>query len=213
MKRKLIIVVCFCATLHSYSQKKAVTETGDEVILYDNGTWKYLDEEIRSEERREIPVNTRKFEKSEEANFLLKSKKIDFGFWLNPKKWSFEKGSNNGEAEYELQLRGEDLYAMIISEKIEIPIENLKEIALENAKKVSSDIKVVHEEYRNVNGLRVLFMKMNGTLQGIKFSYYGYYFSGPEGTLQFLTYTSQNLLVNYIDECEELINGLVALEQ
>jgi len=50
---------------------------------------------------------------------------------------------------------------------------------------------------------------MNGTMQGIKVSYYGYYFSNNNGTLQFLTYTSQNLLSDYIDEIEDLLNGFI----
>lgn len=37
------------------AQISAVTETGDEVILYKDGTWKYLNDSII--ENAEIPVN------------------------------------------------------------------------------------------------------------------------------------------------------------
>ena len=60
-----------------------------------------------------------------------------------------------------------------------------------------------------VNGLKILFMQMNGTLKGIKFSYYGYYYSNASGSLQYVAYTSQNLLSKYTKEFEELLNGLV----
>jgi hypothetical protein len=100
---------------------------------------------------------------------------------------------------------------MIITEKVEIPLETLKLIALENGKAAASDLKIVKEEYRTVNGLKVLLLQLNGTMQGIKFSYYGYYFSSPNGTVQFITYTSQKLLDSYEPESEKLLNGFVEI--
>ncbi|WP_299767222.1 hypothetical protein [uncultured Dokdonia sp.] len=160
---------------------------------------------------QETPVNPDPFVKDEDAIFLLKSKTTDVGVWLDPTEWSYQKAKDNPDAEYELQLKGEDLYGMIISETLEIPTENLKEIALENGREVAPDLEVVQEEYRTVNGQKVLFLQLNGTLQGIKFTYYGYYYSSPEGTVQFITYTSQGLLKSYIEDCENILNGLVKL--
>ena len=53
---------------------------------------------------------------------------------------------------------------------------------------------------------------MNGTIKGIHFTYLGYYFSSPKGTVQFLTYTSVNLLEEYRKDLEELLNGFVKTE-
>lgn len=209
--RKLLLLCYFLLLINiAKAQQKAVTETGKEVILFDNGTWKYQDES--DIEEKEIPRNPKKFKKSKDATFLLKSTTFKVGFWLNPKKWSFTKDGSNAEAEYELKLKGEDVYAMILTEKIEIPLETLKIIALENAKSVAPDMKVIKEEYRTVNGIEILLIEMKGTLQGIKIAYYGYYFSNPNGTVQFMTFTSQNLIDGYKAECEELLNGLVELK-
>jgi hypothetical protein len=57
--------------------------------------------------------------------------------------------------------------------------------------------------------LKVLFLQMDGTMYGIKIFYYGYYFSNTEGIIQFVIYTAQNLLKEYQDECDKLLNGLV----
>ena len=209
MKKIILIVCCLLSIISVNAQKKAVTETGDEVILYNDGTWEY--EGDYNFEESEIPTNPINFKKDEASTFLLKSKKLNVGFWLNPKIWKFNKATDNLEAEYEFQLKGEDLYGMLISEKVEIPLETLKTIALENGKESASDLKIVKEEYRNVNGLKVLLLEMNGTMQGIKFSYYGYYFSNDNGTLQFITYTSQNLLDSYREVCDNLLNGLVEI--
>ena len=58
-----------------------------------------------------------------------------------------------------------------------------------------------------MNGLEVIMMKIKGTIQGIKFIYYGYYFSNSEGTYQLLTYTSQNLFSQNENEMLKLLNG------
>lgn len=209
--KKIIFVFAFLGTFTLQAQQKAVTEVGDEVLLFDNGTWRYADNRA-SQTTTTVPTNPERFVKDEDATFLLKSTKVDIGVWLDPTEWSFQKAQDNPEAEYELQLKGEDLYGMIIAEKLEIPIENLKAIALENGRDAAPDLSVIQEEYRIVNGQKVLFLQLNGTLQGIKFTYYGYYYSSPSGTVQFITYTSQGLLNSYIEDCEKILNGFVKVQ-
>lgn len=210
MRRGILFLICLSFAASIYAQRNAVTDNGESVILYDNGTWKFVDEGIDSV--KEIPLNPTKFTKNASATFLLKSSKINLGFWIDAKKWSFKKAENNDDAEYSLQLKNGDLYSMIICEKIEIPVDALKSIALENGRAVAPDLRIVKEEYRMVNGLKVLLMQMDGTMQGVKFSYYGYYFSNSSGTIQYITYTSQNLLAEYKSKCEDLLNGLVLLD-
>ncbi len=209
MKKIILVLISLLAVSLSQAQIKAITETGEEVILYNDGTWKYQNEDVTLE--KEIPTNSNIFEKDKASTFLLKSKKLNTGIYINPKKWSFKKATNNPEAEYEFQLKDGDLYGMVITEKVEIPLETLKSIALENGKAVAPDLKIIKEEYRIVNGLKVLLLHMNGTMQGIKFSYYGYYFSNANGTVQLITYTSQNLLDSYKSESEKLLNGFVEI--
>ena len=189
------------------AQISAVTETGDEVILYEDGTWKYLNDSII--ENAEIPVNEKEFLKSKKSTFLVKSKKLNVGIWINPKNWSFTKGIENDAFEYQFRKKGDDLYAMLISEKMQIPIETLKGVAVENAKSAAPDIKIIKEEYLNVNGIKVLMLQMSGTLQGLRFTYYVYYYSNSNGTIQLITYTAENLFPNYLEDIEEFLNGLV----
>jgi len=211
MKQILIFSVSLMIFSQLKAQQKAVTENGDEVILYDDRTWKYLFEEEKEETT--IPINPNKYSKSAEAGFLLKSKKVNLGIWINSKIWTFGKPKDKDAfAEYEFQLKGGDLYGMLISEKVEIPLELLKSLALKNAKEAAPDIKIVKEEYRIVNGLKVLHLQMNGTIQGMKIIYYGYYYSDESGTVQLLTYTSQNLFESNKGKMETFLNGLVEIK-
>ena len=214
MRYLTLFLFTLCITF-IFSQKNAITDTGDEVILYEDGTWEYKNNGKGlppPDESGVIPTNTNTFEKPESASFLLKSDRINLGFWLNPKKWTFKKAISNEDAEYELRYKDGDVYGMIITEQIGMPLSTLKSIALENGRIVAPDLKIVTEEYREVNGNKVLFLQMDGTTQGIKFSFYGYYYSNDEGTVQFVTYTAQNLLQKHKEACEKLVNGLVVIE-
>ena len=212
MEKYLIPLVLIFVCYGAGAQQKAVTETGEEVLLFDDNTWKYVNETDTAIEAKSIPVNSTPYVKSKNASFLLKSTKAGMGIWLDTKKWQFKKGVQNEEAEYEFQAKQGDLYGMLISEKVEIPLESLRKIAFNNAKQAAPDIQIVKEEYRTVNGKKVLLMQMSGTITGIKFVYYGYYYSNEKGTVQFISYTSQNVFRDELVNAEEFINGLVTLE-
>ena len=203
--RKILIFVVLCIPAYVYAVQKAVTDRGETVLLNDDGTWQY--ESDRASTKQVIKTNKFKFKKSSGASFKLKSSKNDTAYWIDTKKWNFKKASDNEDAEYELQLKGKDLYAMAITESIEIPLETLTEIAYTNAKNAAADARVLRKEYRNVNGHNLIYMEIAGTIQGVKFTYLGYYFSNSKGSTQLLTYTASNLVPKYKSEIYELLNG------
>jgi len=86
-------------------------------------------------------------------------------------------------------------------------------VAVENARSVAPDIRVLKEGDRVVNGVTVSYMEMVGTIQGIPFTYLGNYYSGSTGSVQVIGYTSQDLVEKYRVNIDELINGFTILEQ
>ena len=210
MKIITTLIISLILSTNCIAQTRAISDLGEEVILFEDGSWKYDSDYKQTKEY--IYESKRKFTKSVKSTFLLKSKVTSVGIWLNPKKWGFTKSENNPDAEYEFELKGQDAYGMLITERIEIPLKNLKNLALENAKSVAPDIHIVKEEYRSVNNIKILMMQMDGTLEGISIRYYGYYFSNSNGTAQLLTYTSQNLFEIYKNDINDLLNGMVELE-
>ena len=204
MKSGLALVVClFSMALHA--SQRAVTDEGDIVILNDDGTWQFDDPAMV--EAEEIPSNDQPFTKPDTSSFKLKSTRNNSEIWLNAKQWSFEKAKSNEAAEYQFVLKGNDLYGMFITEQIEIGMVSLTQIALENAKAGAPDMKVTKKEYRDVNGIRVIYMEMQGTLQDTSFTYLGYYYSNETGTTQFITYTGTSLVKKYKSEIEDFLNG------
>lgn len=210
MKKYIILCIIWVTTIQLQAQQRAVTENGEEVILHENGTWEY--QNIEDMTSKAIPVNHFPYVKDESATFQLKSTKIPVGFWLDPKKWSFKKAETGEIAEYSINHKDSDMYAMVIAEKVEIPLKSLKTIALSNGREAAPDLKIEKEELRTVNGLEVLMLQMSGTIQGIKFTYFGYYHSNPKGTVQFLGFTSHNMFEEYRLELESLLNGLTEIK-
>jgi hypothetical protein len=204
---KIYIVLALCLfSLSAVASKKAITEEGDVVILKDDGTWVY--ENGKAEEDIQLEMNPLSFSKDPSSNFMLKSTKTNSAFWINPKKWKFKKNDNGHEsAEYTFNIKGSDLYGMVISEQWEMELEELVKLAVDNAKGAAPDLRVTKQEYRMVNGKKVIYMEMEGTIQSLKFTYLGYYYSDKSGATQYLTYTGSNLVSKYRNDIDNFLNG------
>jgi hypothetical protein len=213
MKNKpaFILLLCLLFTFsRTNAQTKAITDNGDEVILYENHTWKYTDDFKRQESI--IKSNGATFTKNKDATFLLKSNNIPMGFWLDPKVWSFEKAKTNLSAEYEIQQKNASMQAIIITEKVYLPIETLRNVVITNARQVAADYEVEKEEFRMVNGLKVLYIQSRGTVLDMKFIFYGYYYTDSATTLQYLC---TGFAANEQEDqkvAEDLMNGLIRIQ-
>lgn len=208
-KRLCFIIIACIAVLSSSAQIKALTENGQEVLLMDNGTWKYSNDSSAIV-TDSIKVNPKIYSRLKSQSFLVKSKKLDVGIYLNPEKWKVSlPTASETDIEYHFNSRKSDFWAMMIAEKTQIELKELKDLALTNAKDAAPDATIVNAEFRNLNNIRIMCLQINGTIKGIKFVYLGYYYSNENGTVQLITYTSQKLFSESKKEMEEFLNGLV----
>lgn len=213
--KNLYITIAFLLFSAIYASELAVTDTGKVVILNTDGTWKYADKNSTNKidsnkTATKIETNKEIFSKPNKSTFLLKSSVNKSAYWINTDKWSFKKSPKAEETEYALKLKGRDLYAMTVTEEIEIKVEELAKVAVENAKEVAKDLKVVKKEYRVVNGKKVIFMQMQGSMRSIKFTYLGYYYSDKSGSTQLVAYTATALVPKYKKEIFNLLNGFTS---
>jgi len=214
MKRLFLIFILSSFLSSLKSQTKALTESGREVVLYENGTWKYLNDSLNTnaDDSTELKLNPKAFFKTAAATFLVKSKVFNVGVSIDPAKWKFHKPEKGDEAiEYQFTSKSSDLFAMMLTEKTDIPLSSMANIALINAKKASVDARIVHQEYRMVNDKKVLCLELHGTVQNIKFVFMGYYYTNDNGTLQLVGYTTEKLFEKDKKEMEELLNGLTVI--
>jgi len=129
-----------------------------------------------------------------------------FAVWIDATKWRQQKSDQAGRLEF-ANASGE-ARAMLIAERIEIPIDSLREAALSNAKSVDPDATIALEEDRIVNKRQIRALQIVGTAKKIPFRLFGYYHSGKSGTIQLLTYTADSLFEEHIVDLTEFLNGL-----
>jgi hypothetical protein len=97
---------------------------------------------------------------------------------------------------------------MVVAEPIYIPTGELRDLALANMRKTASHVRVIEEQRRRVNGTDVLVLEAEVVVQGVRFTYLGYYYGGLSGTVQAVTYTEQRRFAEYRQNCEAFLNGL-----
>lgn len=205
----LIFSLPFLIASSTAAQTKAITDEGEEVWLNEDGTWSYVNVQSKG---YTINPDTVYAEKDKKATFLLKGKKVPYGVYIDPKKWKIEKGES-GDHEYFLSNREEgSIYSSIIPERVPIPYNTLKNIAINNAKDVAPDAHIVSETVKVVNGKVLHQLIFKGTLKGIKFTYLGYYYTDDSKTIQLLTFTVDTLFEEYKEEMIKYLNGLVILD-
>ena len=197
----LLLLLSAVSTAVSQAPVKARTESGKEVVLSPDGTWKYVTEP--DAHSRPSSVMTR----PAAARTEFKAKYGGFSVWYDDTKW-VQAAREDEEGRIEFKLKRGDGYAVAIVEELSIPIATLKELALENARSAAPDTKVIFEEMRTVNGKQVLCMRMDGTVKGIPFRYFGYYYGGKHGSIQLLTFTGTQIFAKYEQDFAEFLNGL-----
>jgi hypothetical protein len=201
----LVLALILVAPAVAEEPITATTASGRVVLLYPDGTWKYQDETPAPS-----TAALTRFVKAPAATEKLPLNQGKVVLHFDPLKWKQEKTEEPGV--YGLNHIGGDGYAKIIAERLQIPIDSLRKIALINAKEAAPDARIVKEEKRTVNGNDVLHLQIEGTIEGIPFVYLGYYYSGKEGAVQVITFTGTNLLEEYRKDFEEFLNGFTTVK-
>jgi hypothetical protein len=149
------------------------------------------------------------------ANKLFKPDIDDFEFWYDESQWKLSNGpqEKDGWRGYLFHHISQKGYAIVFFTENEIPMVSLKESFLENMKKDVDFLKIVAEEKRTVNGSVVLCLKVQATIKQEPIEYYGYLYSGEEGTVQVATITGQSLFNKYEKVFTIFLNGLVILRE
>lgn len=83
MNKNILVLISLFFVNFIQAQQTAITETGEQVILYKDGTWKYQNEEQEIE--KEIPTNSIPFNKDAESTFLLKKQQGKCWILVEPK--------------------------------------------------------------------------------------------------------------------------------
>lgn len=212
MKKTILFLALLLPVPALMAQQTATTKDGKTVLLNDDGTWVYQPETNNNGKTQFNDSLLTKYNKPTAAKTLLKSERTDHAIWYNETKWTRSDMKPTEASEYLLKLKERDGYCITVVEQIEIPLENFSNIVVKSMKMRGAENLVVEkEEYRLVNGKRVLFMQFTLTMSGMTFTYAGYYYSNESGTSQILCYTSKNLFGQYKQDFMNMLNGFVVV--
>jgi len=199
------VFIMFCFPFLGMAQVNAVTEDGYQIQVFEDGTWKYVDTTLN--EKRFIKVNDKVFNVPESSSFELASKVVDVHILLNEEDWYFMPSSDQDVTEFSFNNKNVEIYGLMISENAKIPLENLRNIAIINARDNVENLKLIEEEYRLVNNLKLLYLCYEGEVEKLPLRYHNYYYSGEDGIVQFITYARKDIAVKNADRMLNLLNG------
>ena len=207
MSNRACLFLLLFLSLNSFAGQKAITEDGQTVILDSDQTWRFENSEANSGSN--IPLNTKRFNRTAAQTFKVTGVPTTLSVYIDPGKWTFSKDKDDSNR---LSFRSKnsnnsDLYGSLIAEGIEIGINELSELAFENAKNFAPDAKVLKKEYRIVNGSKILYMEVEATAKSIKFKYVGYYGANKSGSVQLVVYSGTSVINSKMPEVENFLNG------
>jgi hypothetical protein len=124
----------------------------------------------------------------------------------DPSKWIQAPTSGAGRFEFSY-VPGEGV-AVVIAERVAMPADKVAGMALANIRKQDSGARMTLKQKRRVAGADVWFQTVEATVKGMPVTYYGYYYGGPAGTVQILTYTGRSLAAVCEQDFLEFLDGL-----
>jgi hypothetical protein len=186
---------------------RAVTQDGRFVVLQPNGSWKYVEEG-----KAAGPPPAAAPARPPGATMLLAGRQVPYGIWIDQSRWRLIDPKQNAAAEHEFMHASGQAGALIVSEPTKITPDNWKQIVINNARREAPDARITREEKKTVNGVPVLLLQSEGTGSMGPFIYYGYYYAGPRGAVQVVTYTFGGTFEQYRADLTAFLNGFVVLE-
>jgi len=199
-------------SLHANEGVNAITEDGQGVVLYSNGTWAFKLEPKRPQVKKTKKVKPPPVppvkNKRVESKSTLKGKYNAYKIIYDNTLWK-KTSSANDDAEIQLEHKAGNGFAMVIFDRSPISLENLKKQVLTTMRSVASKVEIISEEKKRIKNHQIMILKINSTIENTPFSYFNYYASGKLGTIQFVTYTATALMADYETDFKTLLDGLV----
>lgn len=210
MNRILISLLICLIPLISWAQIIIATSNGNQLKLTSEGEW----EEVWETLPNQAEYNS--FTLPEESRALLKTNNAKFGIQFNSEKWdvlsgSHFPGSGFENFEFEFSHRKSLAIGLLMTDPYPASIEKVISRSLNQIKETATELTVAYGEVFSVNKKTVYMVILQTVEHGIPLTYYNYYYSGDEGSVQFLGYCNQKVFWKYEDDIKDLLNGFLVL--
>jgi TPR repeat protein len=147
-------------------------------------------------------------EKPAAATKYVEATTADFGLWVDPAIWKPRNNPDNLFMPEFTDSRGK-IIAILNAHQGEVSPEELTRMTMERWRMIAPDYHLVSQQAKMTgDGKDVMFLIFDGTVQTEPVRTYGYYYSGPEGTVQLVVTVPMNLKEKYEAMAEDLLDGL-----
>tara|TARA_B110000977_G_C11072169_1_gene489897 strand:+ start:284 stop:1828 length:1545 start_codon:yes stop_codon:yes gene_type:complete len=144
-------------------------------------------------------------EKPSASDRIVKLNEDLFTISFNEQEWEVQ--SENFSEAGDLSLIGQgDTFIQIISEGSELTYDYMEEFIFEYIKDVDTNSQIIGKGFREVNGINMLWLQVQAEVDGLKIIYYYHVFTGTQGSIQIMGWTTENLM----DRRAELIDNFVS---
>ncbi|GAB2498353.1 hypothetical protein [Algoriphagus taiwanensis] len=204
--------------IHSaFSQIKAVTENGDTIYVYNDGTWSYELRESSSQsgsmdflnEIVEVETIDASFTTPASSKDKVKNAMDQFQIFFNSEDWRrVPPATLNDEAEFAFESKFSDVWSVVISEETPIEKETLFKIARKNMEdNTGTKPETISLTQFKVNGQDILRGVLRASFSGITFVFDTYYYSDERGSVQFTTWSSEAVWKKNEEKIQDLLKG------
>ena len=198
----LIVVNIALAGNYLFADETVRTAKGKEVILHDNFTWEYSNQDSSVSKEALILTKTAGLKnefKSPSGNYSI--------FW-DPSAWRQTK-ELNAQAEMNFTNKEGSGFAMVLFDGLFISLDQMKNIVIINAKKIDANAYLIETQPCVVNGTKGMLATYTAENQGLKFIFYSLIVAADKGTLQFTFFTLESAFADLKPKFQQAMAGLV----
>ncbi len=192
-----LVLIILVLPIYVNAQQQVIhgtSEDGRPVLLFPNGTWMYEDSTSKLSTQKLTCVSSDR----------VPAVQVCF----DESKWSEVDPTEIDHEKSFLHAKG-DAYAVLIVERITVPLSSMKGVAIANMESAgATKIDVISERTFKIGQTEFLQIVFDMKIGGVNLSYYGRYWAGKSGTVQLIAATGQNLAEEFEDDFEILLSNL-----
>ena len=196
--------------LPASGQERAITESGDTVVLKPDSTLlasKHynLDSNFAHPENPDTVVK-----KPDEAADYTSGSPKRYILWYNDETWQkIQPEQINKQADAALKMKDRPSYVSIIYERLQVPVNKLPKAHFSNIKRMANNAQQLSKGYRVVNGDTMATSKVKYKRSSLTYIYCSQYHSNSHGSVQLYTFTAKRFYPELKNRIHKLLNGLV----
>ncbi len=126
---------------------------------------------------------------------------------FDPSSWE-ELPLDDNVSDADLYLSNGDSFIQIISESSEFSYEVMSNVIVTNAQSIDPNAALVNSGFREVNGRPIYWAHINAEFEGIRFRYYYHIYTGAEGTIQLVSWSTLNISDSVEASVDEFVSSL-----